>query len=183
MAKSPEQMLESMKQGLLEKTGKPLDHWTDLVRKSGLEKFGDQMKLLKTEHGLTHGYANLACQAAKGRLDANEGDMLANQYSGKESLRPIFDALAAHAGALGKDVEIAPKKTSVAFRRSKNFAVVTPATKTRVDLGLNLKGTPGTNRLLEEKPGGMCTHKVRLTSVTDVDAELKAWLAEAYTKA
>jgi predicted transport protein len=183
MAKSPEELLESMKKGLLEKTAHPLDHWADLVRKSGLEKFGDQMKLLKGEHGLTHGYANLVCQAAKGRLDADEGDLLESQYKGKEDLRPIYDALVTHASSLGDDVQMAPKKTSVAFRRSKNFAVVTPATRTRIDLGLNLKGLPGTDRLLEEKPGGMCTHKVRLTSVADVDAELKAWLAEAYTQA
>ena len=183
MAKSPEAMLESMKQGLLTKTGKPLEHWTKLVQSSGLEKFGDQMKLLKGEHGLTHGYANLVCQAAKGNLDADEGDMLEGQYTGKESLRPIYEALAAHAASLGQDVGIAPKKTSVAFRRSKNFAVVTPATKTRVDIGLNLKGTPGTDRLLEEKPGAMCTHKVRVASAAEVDDELKSWLAAAYAKA
>ena len=109
--------------------------------------------------------------------------MLEGQYKGKESLRPIFDALARYAASLGKDVSIDPKKTSVAFRRSKNFAVVTPATKTRVDLGLNLKGTPGTDRLLEEKPGGMCTHKVRLVAPGDVNAEMKAWLKAAYEKA
>lgn len=183
MAKSPEELLESMKKGLLEKTGHPLDHWADLVRKSGLEKFGDQMILLKGDHGLTHGYANLVCQAAKGRLDADEGDLLESQYEGKEGLRPIFDALAAHASSLGEDVQIAPKKTSVAFRRSKNFAVVTPATRTRIDLGLHLKGLPGTDRLLAEKPGSMCTHKVRLISAEDVDPEVKAWLAEAYSTA
>lgn len=183
MANSPDKMLESMKTGLLEKTGKPLDHWTNLVRRSGLEKFGEQMNLLKTEHGLTHGYANLVCQAAKGNLDADQDDLLETQYKGKDSLRPIYDALAEQARTFGKDVEIAPKKTSVAFRRSKNFAVVTPATKSRVDLGLNLKGVPGTDRLLEEKPGSMCTHKVRLTSVDEIDGDVLAWLADAYGKA
>ena len=183
MAKSAEEMMESMKAGIAEKTGKPLEHWVKLVKASGIEKFGELVKMLKGDHGITHGYANFVCQAAKGRLDADEGDMLEGQYVGKESLRPVYDALAAHAQTLGKDVEIAPKKTSVAFRRSRNFAVVTPATKSRVDLGLNLKGTPGTDRLLEEKPGSMCTHKVRLTSPDDIDAELKAWLAKAYQKA
>ncbi len=183
MAKSAEEMMESMKAGITEKTGKPLEHWVKLVKASGIEKFGEQVKMLKGDHGMTHGYANFVCQAAKGRLDADEGDMLEGQYKSKESLRPIYDALAAYADSLGKDVDIAPKKTSVAFRRSKNFAVVTPATKSRVDLGLNLKGTAGTDRLLEEKPGSMCTHKVRLTSPDDIDAELKAWLAESYQKA
>ena len=86
----------------------------------------------------------------------------------------------AYARTLGKDVEISPKKTSVAFRRSKNFAVVTPASKTRIDLGLNLKGAAPTARLLAEKPGSMCTHKVKLEAPADLDAEVKAWLKAAY---
>ncbi|MGB3625055.1 MAG: DUF4287 domain-containing protein [Henriciella sp.] len=183
MAKTSEEMLESMTAGVEEKTGKPLDHWVKLVKASGLEKHGEQMKMLKTEHGITHGYANFICQAAKGRLDASEDDLLSGQYEGKEGLKPIYEALAAYASGLGSDVEIAPKKTSVAFRRSKNFAVVTPATKTRVDLGLNLKGEAGTIRLIEEKPGGMCTHKIKIQAAEEVDEEVKAWLKAAYEKA
>ena len=139
--------------------------------------------MLKEQHGFGHGHANLVCQAAKGRLDADEDDMLAGQYQGKEALRPIYDALEAYAKSLGADVEISPKKTSVAFRRSKNFAVVTPATKSRIDLGLNLKGDPGTVRLAEEKPGSMCTHKVKLQAAAEVDDEIKAWLKAAYERA
>lgn len=180
MAKSEADMLESMKKGLAAKTGKPLEHWVSVVKASGLEKHGEQVKLLKSEHGLGHGHANFVCQAAKGRLDADPEDMLAAQYKGKESLRPIYDALADYAASLGADVSIDPKKTSVAFRRSKNFAVVTPATKSRVDLGINLKGEPGTERLAEEKPGSMCTHKVSLESASEVDGDVKAWLQKAY---
>jgi predicted transport protein len=172
--------METMKANLLKNTGKSLDQWADLVRKSGLEKHGDQMKLLKDTHGLGHGYANLICHTAKGTLDAPEEDLLAGQYAGKEALKPVYEALESYAKTLGKDVEISPKKTSVAFRRSKNFAVVTPASKTRIDLGLNLKGTAPTARLLAEKPGSMCTHKVKLESAADLDAELKGWIKSAY---
>lgn len=183
MAKSAAEMAASMKANLKEKTGKSLEDWVKVVHKSGLAKHGEQMKLLKGEHGIGHGYANLICQAAKGRLDADPSDLLSAQYEGKENLRPIYDALASYAESLGGDVELAPKKTSVAFRRSKNFAVVTPATKSRVDLGVNLKGEAGTDRLIEEKPGAMCTHKIRLESIGDVDADVKAWLKSAYEKA
>ncbi|MEX1252397.1 MAG: DUF5655 domain-containing protein, partial [Hyphomonas sp.] len=75
------------------------------------------------------------------------------------------------------------KKTSAAFRRSKNFALVTPAPKTRIDLGLNLKGRAPTARLLAEKPGAMCTHKVGTGSLVDLGAELKGWLKAACDKA
>ncbi len=183
MAQSEADMLESMKKGLAAKTGKPLEHWVKLVKSSGLAKHGEQMSLLKDQHGLGHGHASFVCQAAKGRFEADPGEMLEAQYKGKESLRPIYDALAEYAASLGGDVSIDPKKTSVAFRRSKNFAVVTPATKSRVDLGINLKGAPGTERLAEEKPGSMCTHKVRLETAGDVDSDVKAWLKRAYDAA
>lgn len=175
--------METMKANLLKNTGKSIDQWADLVRKSGIAKHGEQMKLLKETHGLGHGYANLICHAAKGAMDVPEDDLLAGQYAGRETLRPLYDALEAHARTLGKDVDISPKKTSVAFRRSKNFAVATPASKTRIDLGLNLRGTAPTTRLLEEKPGSMCTHKVKLESPADLDADVKAWLKAAYDKA
>ncbi len=175
--------MATMKANLLKNTGKSIDQWADLVRNSGLAKHGEQMTLLKETHGLGHGYANLICHTAKGSLDVPENDLLADQYAGREALRPVYDALEAHARTLGREVEISPKKTSVAFRRSKNFAVATPASKTRIDLGLNLKGTVPTARLLEEKPGAMCTHKVRIESVADLDAELKGWLKAAYEKA
>lgn len=183
MAATPQEMLESMKANLAEKTGKPFEHWVRLVQGSGLAKHGEQMTLLKEAHGIGHGYANMICLAAKGALDADGGEMLGAQYKGKEGLRPVYDALVAHASSFGPDVSIDPKKTSVAFRRSKNFAVVTPATKTRIDLGLNLKGEPGTDRLVPEKPGSMCTHKVRLETPADLDAELRAWLKAAYDRA
>lgn len=183
MAKTQEEMLAAHIAGMEAKTGKPLAHWVKVVQSSGLEKHGEQVKMLKEQHGFGHGHANMVCQAAKGRFEAQEDDMLAGQYEGKESLRPIYDALEAFAKSLGGDVEISPKKTSVAFRRSKNFAVVTPATKTRIDLGLNLKGEAGTLRLIEEKPGSMCTHKMKLQAVEEVDDEVKAWLKEAYGRA
>lgn len=182
MAKSQEEVLASHIAGLEAKTGKPLAHWVKLVQSSGIEKHGAQVAMLK-EHGIGHGHANLVCQVAKGRLDADEGDLLEDQYKGKEALRPIYEALASYAKTLGTDVEISPKKTAVAFRRSKNFAVVTAATKSRIDLGLNLKGEPGTVRLIEEKPGAMCTHKIKLQAAEEVDDEVKAWLKAAYEKA
>ena len=183
MAKTQEELLASHIAGMEAKTGKPLSHWIRIVHASGLEKHGEQVKMLKEAHGFGHGHANLVCQAAKGRFEADEDDMLEGQYKGKEGLRPIYDALEAFAKTLGGDVEIAPKKTSVAFRRSKNFAVVTPATKSRVDLGVNLKGENGTMRLAEEKPGSMCTHTIKLQAAEEVDDEVKAWLKAAYERA
>lgn len=181
MALSDQEVLAGMKNGLLAKTGKPLEHWVQLVQTSGIEKFSDQIALLKT-HGVGHGHASFICQAAKGRFEADPGDMLESQYKGKEALRPVYDAIAKYAATLGKDVMVDPGKTAVSLRRNKKFANILPASKTRIDLGINLKGHPGTDRLVPEKPGAMCTHKVKLETAKDFDAEVKAWLKEAYAK-
>ena len=62
-------------------------------------------------------------------------------------------------------------------------ATIGPATKTRVDVGLNNKGVDATERLLAEPPGRMCQYKVKVTDPAEVDAELIAWIRSAYEAA
>jgi hypothetical protein len=189
MSQSPEAAMQSMIDNLARKTGKPLAEWVKLVKKSGLEKHGEIVAMLKKEHGLGHGYANLVAHQALGSdsLSVAKGgvDLVAEQYSGaKAALRPIYDLVAKKVQAFGKDVELSPKKTYVSLRRSKQFGLIQPSTATRVDLGLNLKGVAPKGRL--EASGSfnaMCTHRVRLESVKDVDAELVGWLEQAYDRA
>ena len=61
--------------------------------------------------------------------------------------------------------------------------MIGPATNSRVEVGLNMKGVPGTERLLAQPPGGMCQYKVKLTGVTEVDTELLSWLRMAFDSA
>ena len=179
MATSPEKQLETMLANIPEKTGKTLAAWKKLIAKSRHEKHGEIIKFLKTEHGVTHGFANLI--STKARETGEEVDLVAAQYFGdKAKLRPLHDAIVKYALSLGKDIEIAPKKTSVSLRRKKQFALITPATKTRVDLGLALKGNEAKGRL--ENYNAMCSHRVRLEAVKDFDKEVKAWIKEAYSR-
>ena len=177
---TPEEMAASMIANMPEKTGKSLDQWLAVVAESGLDKHGKIVAHLKSEHGIGHGFANLV--AAKALESGVEIDLVAAQYAGaKAGLKPIHDKVVAFAKSLGSDVEIAPKKTSVSLRRKKQFALITPATKTRVDLGLALKGDEPAGRL--EKGDAMCSHRVRLESVETFDAEVQAWMAQAYSRA
>lgn len=171
--------MATMISNLEKNTGHDLDWWIDLANGSGREKHGEVVAFLKS-HGLGHGYANMVTLTARDRASggASPDDLVEAQYRGKESLRPIYERLLAEATSLGDDIEIAPKKKSVSLRRSKQFALIEPATKTRIDLGLNLKGVPGTGRLREA--GGMCTHKVAVISLDQVDPELLGWLRQAY---
>jgi len=185
MAKSPEEMTDAMIQNLEAKTGRPLAKWLEVVRASKLTKHGGITKLLKTDHGVTHGYANLIAHKflEAGQPAAGEGDLVEQRYAGeKAALRPIYDALLAAVLKFGKDVEVASKKAYVSLRRSKQFAIIQPSTKTRVDVGINLKGVPPVDRL--EASGSfnaMVTHRVRLGDKKEVDKQVVAWLQKAYS--
>ena len=172
-----------MEEGLLEKTGKPLAYWLEVVGKSGLEKHKAIIDYLKSDHGFTHGYANfVALKARKADAASSDADiLLENQYKGKENLKPIYDRLVEEIEAFGNDITKTPKKDSVSMIRKRQFALIKPATKTRVDLGLKLKDKSEDGRLGGSGPfGTMCTHRVQLTSADEVDQEVVGWLREAY---
>jgi hypothetical protein len=181
--------LQSMIRSLEEKTGRSLPEWVKVVLKSGLGKHGQVVALLKETHGVTHGYANLIAHSAlksDAASVAGEGvDLVAAQYAGaKAGLRPLYDTLADGISTFGADVELAPKKAYVSLRRSKQFGLLQPSTASRLDVGLNLKGVPAKGRL--EASGSfnsMCTHRVRVESAKDVDAELLSWLRKACEQA
>lgn len=176
---TPEEQLATMFANIPEKTGKTLEAWKSLIAQSGHEKHGLIVKFLKSEHGVTHGFANLI--SAKFRESGEEIDLIAAQYSGaKSGLKPLHDMIVKYAQSLGSDVELAPKKTSHSLRRKKQFALITPATKTRIDLGLALKGDDADGRL--ETYNAMCSHRVRLESEKDFDAQVQGWMKEAYSR-
>lgn len=167
--------------GLPASTGKSLDQWFTILQASGLDKHGEMMSLLKGGHGVSHGFANFIALMYRNQGGPEGDDLIDTQYAAKPHLRPIYDALVSAIAEFGDDVEIVPKQASVSLRRSKQFALVSPATKTRVDVGINLKGEPGGERLTAV--GGMCTHSVGVTNADEVDEELLGWLREAYDRA
>ena len=188
MSSDRDPQVQTMIDNMPDKTGKSLDEWFTVIAAAGLEKHGEIMKLLKGEYSVTHGFANTIAilyrqQAAGG--PPPEADLVAGQYAGaKAGLKPIYEAILAAVNGFGQDVEIAPKKSYVSLRRKKQFAIVQPSTKTRVDLGLNLKDIKTAGRLQSGNAfGGMCSYKVAITSPDEIDAELIAWLNQAYEQA
>lgn len=175
-----------MEQNIEEKTGKTLEQWKAVLTKKGFSKHGEMMTFLKSEHGITHGYANLIVLKFR-EADAASStpqDLVSQQYEKKETLLPIYHKLQDMITLLGEDIEVAPKKSSVSFRRKRQFALVQPSTKTRIDLGLKFNDRPCEGRLEGSGPfGAMCTHRVQLTDLAQVDDELKTILAQAYEEA
>lgn len=185
MADKVQTVIDSMVRNLETKTGKSLDTWIGIARRSGLSKHGEIIQHLKAEYGLGHGYANLVAHRALGSPSGGgapvEG-LVERQYAGpKAGLKAIYDALVTAVAAFGDDVEVSPKKTYVSLRRSKQFALIQPSSSDRVDVGINLKGVAPGGRL--EAPGSfnaMVSHRVRVRAREEVDAELLGWLRRAY---
>lgn len=181
---TPEEQTQTMIDNFPEKTGKPLGEWIEILgEQTELSKHGELVKFLKTEHGMTHGFANLAAHKFRGHGTTTDDDLVTTQYAKKPSLKPIYDALMERIKGFG-EVEIAPKKAYVSLRRSKQFAIIQPSTKTRLDVGINLKGEDVTERL--EASGsfnGMVSHRVRVTDIEEIDDALIGWLREAYDNA
>ena len=174
--------LKTMIDHMPEKTGKSLDEWKELLKGKSFDKHSEAVKYLKTEHQITHGYANTIATLSKDDTKAPE-DLIKSQYKGKENLIPIYDALIDYIKTLGADLTITPKKGSVSIIRKRPFVLITPSTKTRIDLGFKLKDQPITDRLENSGPfGTMCTHSVKISSGEAIDHELKQWIKEAYDK-
>ena len=186
MATTPDAATQKMIENLPEKTGKTLDAWLKIIAKAKPLKHGQIVTLLKSEHGVTHGFANLIAHKYREKNEVSSGDdPVALQYSNaKAHLKPIYDELIKVTRSFGKDVDIAPKKTYVSLRRSKQFALIQASTKDRVDVGINLKGEkPGKRLEASGSFNAMVSHRVRLASKKDVNAELKNWLKKAYDAA
>lgn len=170
------------------RTGKTLAQLAEIVKGSGLTKHGELVAMLKDKLGMGHGDANTLVHTvrkadAPTSGEAAPADVLDTLYVGpKASLRPIHDRLLQALRKFGA-FEEAPKKTYVSYRRKKQFAMIGPATNTRVEVGLNIKSLPASARLEALPAGQMCNFKVRLTDTTQVDAELLDWVRAAYDAA
>jgi predicted transport protein len=181
-----EKSVSTMLQNVKEKTGYSLEEWKDLIANQKLTKHGEIVKFLKETHNVTHGYASeIALKVLGSDADSatDTDELIVNQYKGKENLTAFYDKLIAEIQQFGGEFEIAPKKTYVSLKRKKQFIILNPASKTRFEIGFNLKGVEAKGKLENEKPNGICSHKINLTDINDIDKEVIDWIKMAFEKA
>jgi hypothetical protein len=181
----PQAALATQLRNIETRTGKTLAQLRDMIAGSGLAKHGEQRSWLMEQLGLGYGDANtvvaLARQAAAA-APASEDPLDAIYAGAKAGLRPLHEALMAEASKFGP-FEVAPKQKYVSLRRRKQFAMLGPATRDLVELGLNVKDLPADPRLKAMPAGGMCAYTVRFGRPDEVDATLLGWLRAAYDAA
>ena len=181
-----EAMATKMIENLKINTGKSLEQWITIIRAKKFSKHGEIIKFLKEEYSFTHGFANLvALKARESDADSfkNKDDLVDLQYKGKEHFKPLYDKLVNEISQFGNNIEIAPKKAYVSLRSKKQFAILNPATKSRFEIGLIIKNQKGEGLLEEIKTSNsMCSHKINLTSIEDLNNEVMNWIKIAYKK-
>jgi len=185
-------MVQKTIAGLKEKTGRSLEEWVRLLQKEAPADEKKRREWLKQKHRLGTNYASWIAQQSVGKGEDGDPEgylKSADEYvekmfaGSKESLRPIYRALLELGRGMGADVKVCPCQTMVPFYRNHVFAQIKPSTKTRVDLGLALKDTRVPKRLIDT--GGFAkkdriTHRIEISSLSDIDDEVKRWLKKAY---
>lgn len=187
MPKTPKEMGEAIRRNLPEKTGRTFEEWVALTKKDGPADRREMVAWLKLEHGLGTVTANFVAAEAVGKsiesTYADEGALLEGMFAGdRAALRPLYEKLAETARKIGDDVEVTVCKTYVGIRRGRQFAMLRPTTKTRVDVGLALPKVKPEGRLVKAGSIGndRMTHRIEITTGREIDVEVKRWLKAAY---
>jgi hypothetical protein len=188
-------MVEKWVSELKAKTGRSLEEWIVIAKKEGPKDEEKRREWLKSKHKMGTNSAFWISERVDGRggeEDSPEAYLrsavvyVEQQYAGaKGRLRPIYDGLLRFGKSLGGDVKACPCKTIVPLYREHVFAQIKPTTNSRIDLGFALARYKGKlpKRLIDT--GGLAkkdriTRRMEITSVEQIDGEVKKWLKVAY---
>ncbi len=175
------------------KTGRSLEQWAELVKKSNLPTAKEKQEWPKATYGHGTNTAWWIVEYAEGEAtwDTDPEAYLRNAAAyvdamfakGKEWQRPVFEAVLAFARTLGPNVKVCPCKTIVPLYRRRVFAELRPASKTRLELALALGEVPFGGKLQPNpraQGNDRLRHLIALTAPKDFDAAAKKWLRAAY---
>ena len=182
-------------ENLPDKTGRSLGEWIELLGREAPAGERERRTWLERQHRLGATVARLIARQSVGRgaedvdpvayLEAAAGYVEAMYGTAKAGLRRIHEELVDLGLSLGDDVRVCPCKTIVPLYRNHVFAEIKPATQTRVELGLALRGVDGPLPERLRDTGGLIrgdriTHRFALAATDEIDREVEHWLKTAY---
>src|SRR5258706_2117640 len=170
------------------KTGKTPEDFRKEAAKKGLTEYREIMAWLKSDFELGHGHANAIAQllVKPEARKAKPEDRIAKLFTGKkEPWRKTYDSLLVKLVKVGPDSRMAATDTYISLLRGdKKFGVVRPSSAERFDIGIQLKGMATTDKIEAAVSwNNMVTHRVSITNHKQIDAEVLAWLKQAYNAA
>jgi predicted transport protein len=184
--RAPRDMRTAIVENLLDKTGRSIRQWADLMRsKAPAGSRKERIAWLQREHSIGHGQASVIVDWVDRPgvfEDPDPATLVESMLKGREPIRPILTRLASFIEELGGDVKVEPRQTYVAFSRARQFALLQPSTATRLDVGIVLPDAEETQRLRPAGSfgSGRISHRVSLAHEDEIDDELTGWLRAAY---
>ena len=178
---------------LPEKTGRSLDEWADVVRRKKLPGLAESRKWLKDEYGFGTNTAWWLAEYATGQPTwdgepalylKNAAEYVEAMFAGAKAWqRPIFEEVVRFTRTLGKDVKVCPCKTIIPLYRTRVFAELKPATRTRLELSFVLGDVPFDPPLVlnpRAKGNDRLRHSIHITSSEQFDDTARGFLIAAY---
>src|SRR5262249_45340941 len=121
--------MNAMLKNLKARTGKNIDDWVKLTKKSRGKTRKEQLAWLRKEQGLGMATGMLITKILNGGFKNEAKKNKAPLFlESKAGLKPISDVLIKFAQTLGKDVTASPTKTAIPLRRKHVFAQIKPTT-------------------------------------------------------
>lgn len=187
MAKTSGEFEQEFIQTAKEKTGKTLEQWLPIVKKSGLSKQMEITSWLKSAHNLNHLQASLLAGLYLNNgmpVYQNENSLLDNQFLKCESMRPLFESVSQQILKQFPDSKIIAKKTYISFTATREFAAMNIKPK-EIRLGIDLGELGFTETLQKSKLSGpmpRISHMVILADINQVDKKVIEYLHSSYNR-
>jgi hypothetical protein len=173
------------------KTGKSIADLRKLAKQRGLLDDGIKASAvvawLKSTFGLGHGHAMAAYDAIRAPLEPKKtiDERFEAHFSGRRaSFKPAYAKLTEIVKTFGSDTSVNAGDTYISFLRNGRKFAIAKVGATFMDIGVKARGAIASARL---RPSGtwnaMVTHRVRVLSDTEIDAEVTEWLRVAYADA
>ena len=187
MAKTSGEFEKEFIQTAKEKTGKTLEEWLPVVKKSGLTRQMEITNWLKETHKLNHLQSTLLAglYLNNGKpVYQNEDSLLDNQFAKCEEMRPLYNTIAGKILAQFPDAQVIPKKTYLSFTATRELAAININPK-EIRLGMDLGDAPLTAILQKSKltgPMPRISHMVIITGEGDFDNSVSQFLQSSYNR-
>lgn len=184
MALGPKQMGEAILRNLEEKTGKSLEQWLTIVKKSKLTDKKSIIDFLKNTHSVGHFQAQKIFECFQGE-DAYENiDNFIPSLFHSSDLLKAYRKIESVITNLDNDIRIQPCKTYTPFYRKNQFAIVKVSKDKKIVIGLNLDETFKNDRFKKSKTGGSerINFQTTLDTISDFDKEIIEIVKTAYAK-
>lgn len=186
MPHSPAEMHEAIIRNLKKNTGKTLEQWMEVVKKSSILDRKERIIWLKTKHRLGNGQAGTIVKMMNEGLSDYNGDYLMQLHfsGGKDYQKPIYDKIVAALKKWG-DHKVAINKTYLSLIHKLQFAIL-KTTKEGLVIAVPEAAVKATRnkefQVTKNLGSDRITHRLILNDITELSDSVMRVLKASYDR-